>query len=29
MVEIITPQSLSKHIGPHILKEIEDVPFAA
>jgi len=24
-VEIITPQSLSKHIGPHILKEIEIV----
>ena len=22
-VEIITPQSLSKHIGPHILKEAE------
>ena len=22
-VEIITPQSLSKHIGPHILKEVE------
>lgn len=24
-VEIITPQSLSKHIGPHILKEVEIV----
>lgn len=24
-VEIITPQSLSKHIGPHILKEVENV----
>ena len=24
-VEIITPQSLSKHIGPHILKELENV----
>jgi predicted nucleotidyltransferase len=22
-VEIVTPQSLSKHIGPHILKEVE------
>lgn len=22
-VEIVTPQSLSKHIGPHILKEAE------
>jgi predicted nucleotidyltransferase len=24
-VEIVTPQSLSKHIGPHILKEVEIV----
>jgi len=24
-VEIVTPQSLSKHIGPHILKELENV----
>jgi len=24
-VEIITPQSLSKHIGPHILMEVEIV----
>ncbi|MBU6324950.1 MAG: nucleotidyltransferase family protein [Bacteroidetes bacterium] len=24
-VEIVTPQSLSKHIGPHILKEVEFV----
>ena len=24
-VEIITPQSLSKFIGPHILKEVENV----
>lgn len=24
-VEIITPQSLSKYIGPHILKEVEIV----
>jgi len=28
-IELITPQSLSKHIGPHILKEVEYVPFAA
>jgi hypothetical protein len=28
-VEIITPQSLSKYIGPYILKEVEYVPFAA
>jgi predicted nucleotidyltransferase len=28
-VEIVTPQSLSKYIGPHILKEVENVPFAA
>ena len=24
-VELVTPQSLSKHIGPHILKELENV----
>jgi predicted nucleotidyltransferase len=24
-VEVVTPQSLSKYIGPHILKEIEYV----
>ena len=24
-VEIVTPQSLSKYIGPHILKEVENV----
>lgn len=28
-VELITPQSLSKFIGPHILKEVEYVPLAA
>lgn len=28
-IEIVTPQSLSKYIGPHILKEVEYVPFAA
>jgi predicted nucleotidyltransferase len=28
-VELITPQSLSKYIGPHILKEVEYVNFAA
>lgn len=26
-IEIITPQSLSKHIGPHILSQAEHVPF--
>ena len=26
-VEIVTPESLSPHIGPHILKEIEYVTF--
>lgn len=26
-VELITPQSLSKHIGPHILKQVENVFF--
>jgi uncharacterized protein len=24
-VELVTPQSLSKYIGPHILKQVEDV----
>jgi len=28
-VEIITPESLSPHIGPYILKEVEYVPVAA
>lgn len=28
-VEIVTPQSLSKHIGPYILKEVEYVSIAA
>ena len=28
-VEIVTPESLSPHIGPHILKEVEHVPLAA
>ncbi|HLG02798.1 MAG TPA: nucleotidyltransferase family protein [Bacteroidia bacterium] len=28
-VEIVTPQSLSKYIGPYILKEVEYVSFAA
>jgi uncharacterized protein len=28
-VELVTPQSLSKFIGPRILKEVEYVPFAA
>ena len=27
--EIVTPQSLSKYIGPYILKEVEYVSFAA
>jgi len=27
-VEIVTPESLSPHIGPHILKEVERVPVA-
>jgi predicted nucleotidyltransferase len=26
-VELVTPQSLSKYIGPHILKEAENVAF--
>ena len=28
-VEVVTPEGLSPHIGPHILKEIERVPLAA
>jgi uncharacterized protein len=28
-VEVVTPEGLSPHIGPHILKEVEHVPFAA
>ncbi len=24
-IEMVTPQSLNKHIGPHILKEVENV----
>ena len=28
-VELVTPESLSPHIGPHILKELERVPIAA
>lgn len=28
-VDVVTPEGLSPHIGPHILKEIERVPFAA
>ena len=28
-VEVVTPQALSPHIGPHILREVEIVPFAA
>ncbi|MBM4025085.1 MAG: nucleotidyltransferase family protein [Planctomycetes bacterium] len=28
-VELITPESLSPHIGPHILKEVEYVSVAA
>ncbi len=28
-VELVTPQSLSPYIGPHILKEVEYVAFAA
>lgn len=28
-VEVITPQSLSRHIGPQILSEVEYVSFAA
>ncbi len=28
-VEVVTPEALSPHIGPHILKEMERVPIAA
>ena len=28
-VEVVTPEGLSPHIGPHILREVERVPFAA
>lgn len=28
-VEVVTPEGLSPHIGPHILKEVERVPVAA
>lgn len=28
-VEIVTPESLSPHIGPHILREVKRVSFAA
>jgi hypothetical protein len=28
-VELVTPESLSPHIGPHIRKELERVPIAA
>lgn len=28
-VEVVTPESLSPHIGPHILKEVERVHIAA
>jgi predicted nucleotidyltransferase len=28
-VEVVTLESLSRHIGPHILKEVEYVPVAA
>ncbi len=28
-VEIVTPEGLSPHIGPHILKEVERVPVTA
>lgn len=28
-VELVTPESLSPHIGNHILSEAENVPFAA
>jgi len=27
-VEVVTPQALSPHIGPHILQEVELVPIA-
>ena len=28
-VELVTLESLSPHIGPHILREVERVPIAA
>lgn len=28
-VELVTPESLSPHIGPHVLREVERVPIAA
>lgn len=28
-VELVIPEALSPHIGPHILKELERVPIAA
>ncbi|MFO7898915.1 MAG: nucleotidyltransferase family protein [Planctomycetota bacterium] len=28
-IELVTPESLSPFIGPHILEEVEDVPLAA
>ena len=28
-VELVTPESLSPHLGPHILEEVEYVPLAA
>ena len=28
-VDLVTPEALSPHIGPHILKEVERVPIAA
>ena len=28
-VEVLTPEALSPHIGPHILREVERLPVAA
>lgn len=28
-IDVVTPEGLSPHIGPHILKEVELVPIAA
>lgn len=28
-VELVTPEALSPHIGPHIMREVEYVPLAA
>lgn len=28
-VELVTPESLNKHIGPHIIRQVEYVPLAA